>query len=471
MLNIPILHKVEYICRMNLKEYIPYYKRNLNVALPVMLTQAGQVSVHLADNIMVGHLGTAELASVLFANSIFILGMVFGIGFTQGLTPHIGQNFGKGDHEKVTSFFQNSLALNFLTTIILTGVMYVAGLFMSHMGQHPEVVENAYDYYDIILPSMIPFLMFFGIRQFSEGIGITKYAMYITIAGNLMNIFLNWVLIYGHLGCDKMGVAGAALATLISRIFMLAAFCYILYRVSIYKQYVKRFKKKLFDKLVIKDLLKTSVPLSFQNLIEITAFSLSAIMVGWTGKSPLAAHQIAMSMSSFSFMLALGVGAAATIRVSHQYGFGDYVATRKAGFAAIHLSVALMSISGICYILFKDYIPFIYTTDLEVVKIASSLLIISALFQIFDAIQLSCIACLRALSDVKIPLILSVIAYYFVCLPLGYVCGFVFEMGAVGVWIGLLLGLIFVALLFLWRFNKITNYMIKHNTANFYHKL
>ncbi len=446
---------------MNFREYIPFYKRNLKVAVPVMLTQAGQITVQLADNIMVGHLGTAELAGVSFANSIIILGLVFGIGFTQGITPHVGQSYGKGDHKRVGQLLQNSLIMVIAASVLLTMIMFVLSLFMSSMGQTEMVVSLGKEYYFTILFSMLPALIFFGMRQFSEGIGITKYAMFITLFANLLNIFLNWVLIFGHFGIEPMGVKGAAMATTISRFMMLVSFIIIFLKTDIYKRYLKYFTRPVINWQLVKDVLKTSVPLSFQNLVEITAFSLSAIMIGWNGEIALASHQVAMSMSSFSFMLALGVGAAATIRVSHQYGYGDFKSMRKAGFAAIHLSVALMSICGVAYIVFKDYIPQIFTGDPEVRSLAAKLLIISALFQIFDAIQLSCLACLRALSDVKMPLLLSVISYYFICLPLGYVCGTVFGLGAVGVWIGLLLGLVFAALLFLWRFNKISNELIK----------
>ncbi|GAB1373196.1 MATE family efflux transporter [Bacteroidales bacterium] len=449
---------------MFFKEYIPYYKRNLRVAIPVMLTQAGQITVNLADNIMVGHLGTAELAGVSFANSIFILGMVFGIGFTQGLTPHVGQSFGRGDHPRVGLLLENSLTLNFITGLLLTLAMFGMGFLMNNMGQTQDVVIQAKLYYNTLLFSLLPFIVFFGLRQFSEGIGITKYAMYITLFANVVNIVLNWALIYGHLGFSPMGVKGAALATLISRVIMLIAFLALFVKLEPYNRYLKYFSRKFINKEILADVLKTSVPLSFQNLVEITAFSLSAIMVGWSGKVSLAAHQVAMSMSSFSFMLALGVGAASTIRVSHQFGFGDYVAMRKAGFAAVHLSVALMSVSGIAYILLRNYIPIIYTEDILVRELAAKLLIIAALFQIFDAMQLSGLAALRALADVKIPLIMSIISYYFVCLPLGYLCGIVLGYGAIGVWIGLLLGLVFAAVLFLWRFNKISNNIISANS-------
>jgi MATE family multidrug resistance protein len=288
--------------------------------------------------------------------------------------------------------------------------------------------------------------------------------MYITIIANIINIFLNWVLIYGHFGIEAMGVKGSALASLISRYLMLFSFIIIVYKIENYNRYLKYFSKPIVRIKMVLDILKTSIPLSFQNLVEITAFSISAIMVGWTGEISLASHQVAMSMSSFSFMLALGVGAAATIRVSHQYGYGDFKSMRIAGFAAIHLSVALMSICGLAYIIFRAQIPLIFTDDVGVRELASKLLIISALFQIFDAIQLSCLACLRALSDVRIPLLLSVISYYLVCLPLGYFCGIVLKMGAIGVWIGLLLGLIFAASLFLWRFNRLSNQLIKSHS-------
>lgn len=446
---------------MSFNEYLPFYKRNLKVAVPVMLAQAGQVTVNLADNIMVGHLGTAELASVSFANSILVPGIVFGIGFSQGLTPHVGQSFGRKDYKFAGHLLQNAIVLNTGLAIVLTFIMVVIGSFMGNMGQSPEIVLLAKGYYNIQIFSILPFLLFFGARQFSEGIGITKYAMYITLAANLINISLNWVLIYGKLGFPKMGVEGASLATLISRIVMILSFIYIYIKKEEYNRFFQYFTKRLTDLDKMRDILKTSIPLSIQTLVEITAFSFSALMVGWLGKVSLASHQIAMSMSSFSFMLALGVGAAATIRVSHQYGAGDYSAMRKAGIASIHLSVALMSISALLYFILNKQIPLLFTNDPEVIKLASVLLIISAMFQIFDAMQLSGLACLRGVSDVKKPLYISVLSYYFVCLPLGYVLGFVFNLGAVGVWIGLLLGLLFAAVLFIRRFNIISLKIIK----------
>lgn len=441
----------------SLKEYLPFYKRNINLAVPVMITQAGQMIVQMADNIMVGHLGTSQFAGVSFANTIFVIGMAFCICFTQGLIPHAGRNYGSGNHKGVIQYFQNSLLLNLLLGICIMAVMGAILPFMKYMGQDPDILGYTKSYYSIMIFSMLPFILFFTIRNFSEGIGITKYAMYITLSANILNIALNWVLIFGKCGMPQMGVSGAALATLISRIAMLIAFSVLIFSLKEYKHFTSLLDRNFIDKNKLKELLSTSAPIGFQGLIEVTAFSLSGIMVGWFGKISLAAHQIAMTMSTFSFMVAQGIGAATTIRVSHQLGEKDYPATRKAGFAAMHLACAFMGFAGLVYVIFKNQLPYLFSTDPEVISMASTLLIVCAIYQIFDALQLTGLASLRALMDVKVPLIYSSLSYYCICLPFGYIFGQKFGIGPVGIWLGLLLGLMVASILFLYRFNKITN--------------
>ena len=399
---------------MILNSYIPFDKRHFNLALPVIITKAGQLIVTFVDNIMVGHLGTVEFAGVAFSNSIFVIGMVFCVCFTQGLTPYIGQCYGKGENDNLAKYFQNSFIINLILSIKMIIVMYAVMFFMPYMGQDPTILPYSYSYYKILVISILPFILFFSIRNFSEGIGITKYAMYITIFSNLLNIFLNWVLIFGNLGFPKMGVDGAAIATLISRLVMFISFLFLIFKISPYKDYMKLIRKPLIDKNKIKDLLKTSIPISFQGLTEVTAFSLSGIMVGWFGKEAMAANQIALTITTFSFMIAQGIGVAATIRVSHQFGEKRFADAIKACFASMHLSVALMGTAGIIYIFTRHYLPLLFTTDAQVAAIASTLLIISAGFQIFDAIQLAGVASLRALKDVKVPLLYSILSYYFV---------------------------------------------------------
>ena len=441
---------------MNLKSYIPFYKRNLSLAFPVMITQAGQMVVQFADNIMVGQLGTSQFAGVGFANALFAIGMVFCTCFTQGVIPYIGQNFGRGEHKKVAQYFCNGMVLDIIMCTVLMGLMMAAVPLMSHMGQDPQILGHARDYYRIMVYSLVPFVIFFVIRALTEGVGNTKYTMYITIFCNALNIFLNWVLIFGHLGFEAIGVKGAAIATFISRVAMMLIGIAILLRGKLYKRYLPDISLSAINGKQIMQVCRTSFPIAFQGLIEVTTFSLAGIMVGWFGQEAMAAHQASQTIITFSFMVAQGVGVAATIRVSHQFGEKRYADARKAGFAATHISLALMVTAGLTFILFNDVIPKIFTSDPPVLEIASKLLYVAAAFQIFDAVQLSALASLRALADVKWPLVTSLISYYIVGIPFGYIAATALHWGPVGVWLGLLAGLLLAALMFLYRFNKIT---------------
>ena len=445
---------------MTLKDYIPFYKRNLKVAFPVMITQAGQVLVQLADNIMVGHLGAAQLAGVSFANAIIMIGLVFAIGFAQGVTPVVGQHFGRGDGRAVAVALSNSAALNAVMAVILTGIMLTTGAFMDRMGQDPEVLRYAKEYYFIIVAGFIPMIAFFNVRFFSEGIGNTRNEMWITIGTNILNIFLNWVLIYGKLGAPALGVAGAAWSTLISRILGAIAFLIILFRVEGYRKFVRLTPRHAVHLREMLRQLRLSLPVSLQNLLEVTAFSFAAIMVGWMGKYQLAAHQIAQNLSSLSFMIATGIGAAATIRVSHQSGAGRHQDAYHAGIAAVHMAVAIMVGFGLVFISLHRVIPFMYTDDPAVIHIAGRLIVILALYQVFDAVQLASRSSLLGLKDINIPLMFSAISYYVICLPSAYLLGFTFGLGPDGVWIGLLLGLAVAAVLFNLRFRKVCRRLI-----------
>lgn len=441
---------------MNIKQYIPFYKRNLSLALPVMITQAGQMMVQFADSIMVGHLGTTQFAAVGFASAIFYIGFVFCACFTQGLIPYIGQNYGRGDKKSVSQYFCNGIVLNVVMCSIIISIMGGIIPFMDHMGQDPQILGYAKSYYKIMVYSLVPSVLFFMIRNLTEGIGNTKFSMKVTLICNILNIILNWILIFGHFGAPAMGVDGAAWATFISRVMMLVIGVVVVLSGRRYREYFKEVKWKSISREKIKELINTSIPLGFQGLVEMTTFSIAGIMVGWFGQEAMAAHQAANTITTFSFMIAQGVGVAATIRVSHQYGEGRYLDARMAGFAASHISIVLMFFAGITFVAFNDYIPLIFTKDPMVADIAGKLLYVAAAFQIFDATQLSALASLRALADVKWPLVFSIIAYYLVCIPMGYIGGVVLNLEAVGVWCGLLVGLLFAAVLFLLRFNKLT---------------
>ena len=439
----------------SLKKYLPFYKRNLKVALPVMITQAGQVVVQLADNIMVGHVGTAELAGVSFANAIFLIGFITLIGFSQGLTPLVGESFAKGEHKKASHLLRNSLMLNLCTYSAIGLLLMAIGFFMPHMGQDPQVIPFAQPYYFITVASLIPTSLFFTSRFFAEGIGDTKHAMWITVTSNLLNIFLNWVLIFGHFGLPALGVMGAALATLIARIFCAVAFIRVIFHSETFSSYARMALKEKADKQTLISIARLSLPIAFSSMLESTAFSFAAIMVGWMGKVELAAHQIANSLGQLSFMVACGIGAAATIRVSHQFGAGKPVETLMAGKASVHMGIFYMSSCALLFILLRKFLPYIYTSDPEVIAYASRLIVVLSLYQISDAVQLTSMASLRGLKDTKRPMMYAAMSYYGIAIPAAYLLGFVFGVGPEGVWYGLLLGLTVAAVLFYTRFCRI----------------
>ena len=439
----------------SLKTYLPFYKRNLKVALPVMITQAGQVVVQLADNIMVGHVGTAELAGVSFANAIFLIGFITLIGFSQGLTPLVGESFAKGEHKKASHLLRNSLMLNLCTYSAIGLLLMAIGFFMPHMGQDPQVIPFAQPYYFITVASLIPTSFFFTSRFFAEGIGDTRHAMWITVTSNLLNIFLNWVLIFGHFGLPALGVMGAALATLIARIFCAVAFIRVIFHSGTFSSYAQMALKEKVDKQTLISIARLSLPIAFSSMLESTAFSFAAIMVGWMGKVELAAHQIANSLGQLSFMVACGIGAAATIRVSHQFGAGKPVETLMAGKASVHMGIFYMSSCALLFILLRNFLPYIYTSDPEVIAYASRLIVVLSLYQISDAVQLTSMASLRGLKDTKRPMMYAAMSYYGIAIPAAYLLGFVFGVGPEGVWYGLLLGLTVAAVLFYTRFCRI----------------
>jgi len=320
------------------------------------------------------------------------------------------------------------------------------------MNQPPDVVELAIPYFIILIFSGLPITVFFAYRQFGEGIGNTKIAMWITLLGNIVNIFLNYLLIYGKFGFPEMGLIGAGIGTLVARIVMALTFIIVIQRHTLFKPYIKYFSLRNIHKVACFKLIRTSLPISGQLLVEVLAFSCSAIIVGWINEVNLAAHQIALTLASGTFMLALGVASATTIGISHQYGRGQYKATKVTAIAGIHLAIVIMTFNALIFILFRNQIPMIFTTDQEVIRITSQLLIVAGFFQIFDGIQIVGLSALRGVADVKIAMYIALISYLFICLPLAYFLGIPLGMGTLGVWIGIAIGLVVAAIAYRIRF-------------------
>lgn len=427
----------------------------MNLAVPVILSQAGQVSVGLIDYMMVGHVGTVELAGAAFANSISYFGMLFGIGISIGLTPLVGHAYGNSKPEKVGEWYKNGLVVHTMIAFAVVALMTLIAPFMDNMGQPKEVVKMAVPYYLITVASFFPIVLFFSFKQFFEGIGNTKIAMYVTLASNILNIILNYILIFGKLGCPAMGLNGAGWATLISRVIMPFTIFFVVKRNKKYSLYFELASKAKIKLKKLQRILSMGFPIGLQMVIEMMSFSIAAIMMGWISKESLAAHQVALGMASFTYMLSFGLGSATTIRVSHMVGKNKLGKMRKAINGSLHMEVAFMFLMGICFIVFRYQLPLLFTNDQEVIRIAAKLLIVGALFQIFDGLQLILISSLRGLADVKKPMFLAFFSYIIVSIPIAYGAGFILNFKEVGIWTGLLFGLATAAVLFLFRIKRL----------------
>jgi MATE family multidrug resistance protein len=299
--------------------------------------------------------------------------------------------------------------------------------------------------------------MFFTMKQFAEGMADTKHAMVITIVANLINIFFNYLLIFGNFGMPQLGLDGAGYGTLISRISMPLLFIFFFMRKEKFRSFIPLLKTVKASKARVIRLLSVGFPIATQILLEVTAFGLSGIMMGWLGVVPLAAHNIALGLATVSFMIVTGIGSATTIRVSHQYSVKDFAALQMAAKASIHLVLVFMTFAAIMFALFRNLLPMLYTQDSEVIALAAQLLVFVAVFQIFDGLQVTLLSILRGLADVRNAMIYALIAYIIVNLPVSYFFAFELGWGAGGIWLGFVVGLGLAAALFYSRIHKLFN--------------
>ena len=451
------------------RAYYPYYKRNLKLAFPVMLTQFGAALVGLADSIMVGHYGTTDLAAVSFSNALFFTVMVFAMGALMGITPLVGHVHGRMEklikegttdeeiahkHEQITSLLTNGLVFTALMSVLSLAILAPCIGVLDLFGQEPEVTACARPYYILIVLSIVPFLLFSFSKQFLEGLGNTTIAMLITIGCNLLNILLNWVLIFGHWGFEAMGAEGAGWATLIARCLMPVCFFIAMVSKTEWRRYIASMRRFLITRREVENLITIGFPIGLQSFAEAFLFTASFVIIGWISKEALAAHHVANQMADLTFMLAQGIGAATTIRVSHQLGKGDLHAVRMASRASVHLCLLMNTIGAAIMILGRNHIPYIFTDDPNVVPIASTLLVIAGTFQYADGLQCIGAAMLRGIQDVRVPMRIALFAYIGVALPLGIYLTFPAGLGASGMWIAFVIALAIPAVLFHIRFNR-----------------
>lgn len=439
---------------MFLHTYKDQYRRSLKLAAPVMLSQVGVVAVQLFDNAMVGKLGALPLAAASFGGTVFFLVFIFVTGISMALTPLVGEQYAQGKYKEVTSYFQNSILL-FPIVGILAFVVQIAFIpLMFYMGQPLEVVEMAIPYYRYLAWSIIPYMIFASFKQFFEGIGNTTINMVIIVTANLINIFFNWLLIYGNWGFPRMEAAGAGLATLISRICMPVFAILFFILIPKFKSYLKSFRREYFSREYIRSLLSVGFPISSQMFMEGSAFALTSIMMGWIGTVEIAANQIALTISNFAFMIVIGLGAATTIRISHEYGRGDMPELKKVANASYHLTLVWNTFTATMFIIFREHIARIFTDDPEVIRVASYLMIFVAAFQFSDGLQSISVGILRGIQDVKRIMVIAFFSYIVINIPVAYLCAFIFGWGPGGLWVGFIFGLSIAAILLITRFKK-----------------
>ncbi len=445
-----------------------YTNETLKVALPVMVTQVGQVSVNLFDNIIVGKLlGAQALASVSLGNAVFFSIFVLALGFSFAIPPLVSQAHARHKHERINSVFRHGFVINVGIGILLMALLLLALPLLYYMEQPEEIIPDTISFLSIMAVTMIPFMAFQTLREVSEGLSYTIGVTKATIAGNVINIILNYVFIKGMFGFEPMGVKGSALATLIARIFMMVFLYFILLNHSTTKKYIQEFSLQIskFSKSMFHKMIKIGLPTALQMFFEVTAFAGAAFICGLISARDIASHQIALSMASFTFNLCIGFSVASTVMVGRKLGEKNFIAVRNVGINNIKITLIFMAFCGAVFIAGKDILPTFFTKkeDFEVIALASKLMIIAALFQLSDGIQVTALGALRGLQDVKIPSIITFVAYWIITIPLGYFLCVTMKMGAFGMWIALGLGLTISAVLLVMRFLKLSEKRILKN--------
>jgi MATE family multidrug resistance protein len=425
-----------------------------------MLGQLGHVLVGLVDNLMIGQLGPAPLAAVSLGNSMVFIALSLGIGFSFAITPLIAEADGAGDIQKGRSYFHHGAILCTINGILLFIALLIAKPVLYYLDQPPEVVELAIPYLNIVAFSMIPLMIFQAFKQFADGLSQTKYAMYATLIANVVNVVFNYLLIYGIWIFPRLELEGAAIGTLISRFFMLWFVWEILRRKKKFAEYFKWGKKESLNSDVFKRLLNLGFPTALQMLFEVGIFTATVFLAGLLGTNPQAANQIALNLVSMTFMIAVGLGVTATIRVGNQKGLANFKDLRRIAMSTFLLVFLIEAVFALGFILLKDWLPTFYLDNVEVILLAAQLLVIAALFQLSDGLQVVILGALRGLQDVRIPTIICFISYWIIGFPVSWYFGKEENLGSMGIWLGLLAGLSASALMLYIRFHYLSKKLI-----------
>jgi multidrug resistance protein, MATE family len=417
----------------------------LRLAWPLIITQLGHIVTGMVDNIFLGQIGPAEQAAGILSNNIYVLFLVFTIGISYATTPLVTGAAQTNDVLRKASLFKNSLFLNFIVAVICFVALFNLSGFLKYLQQPPEVIDMAVPFFDVIIFSMIPVSFFFTCKQYCEGLSNTRMALAISIIGNLINVILNYVLIYGKFGLPELGYLGPAWASFYARLFMGVAFLWLIFRSPATKEIGPVFNKVKIGLSELKELWKIGFNSAMQFTFEVAAFVVAGFMAGVFGKEQIDAHGIALSLAAFTYMFGSGIASAATIRVGNFAAVNDWRSIKAASFTAMKLVVIIMGGFAILFSLLNQYLPAAFSDKAEIIELAARLLIIAAMFQLFDGLQVTIIGILRGLEDVRIPTLITLVGYWLIAIPLAYVLAFTFRLETIGIWIALLTSLVCVA--------------------------
>lgn len=439
----------------------PHAEDTIYLAWPLVLTQVGHVAVGIVDNIFLGQIGATEQAAGILSNNMYTIVLVFCIGVSYAITPLITTAHSKNDLISKASLFKNALFLNVATATACFLFLFMASGMLRHMRQPADVVELAIPFFNVLIFSTIPISFFFTCKQYCEGLSNTKVALFISIVGNLLNIILNYCLIYGKLGLPETGYMGSAWASFISRIVMGASFMFLIFRSPLTNEIASVYKQVKVNLNQLRRLGSIGFNAGMQFTIEVAAFAGAGFMAGAFGKEQIDAHGIALSLAALTYMFGSGIGSAATIRTGVYKANDDWGSIKVAARTAVKLVLVVMGVCGLFFMAFHNYLPTIFSTHSEIIALASKLLMIAAMFQLFDGLQVTVLGVLRGLEDVKVPTVITLIGYWVIALPLAYVLAFKVGLETIGIWIGLLVSLIVVSGGLLWRLR----YIFRKNSA------
>ncbi|NCN28621.1 MATE family efflux transporter [bacterium] len=428
--------------------------QTLRLAWPIVLGNLTHLLMAFIDSVMVGRLGVLPLAGASLGGAILGFTIITSLGISSAIGPLVARQKGALNYEGCSKVLQHGLCVALIAGSFFSLIILFIAKNLSQLGQPQEVVPLAQDYLYILAPSLIFVMLFSALRVFSEGLGNPKPIAAFLVATLALNVFFNWVLIFGNLGAPAMGLSGAALGTLIARILSLAAVSIYIFKAKFYKRFL--FSWKPLEKSYFVSHLKLGIPGSLQYACEAGAFSGAAILMGLIGPIALAAHQIAINLASMTFMLALGTSVATSIRVGEAHGNNNLPQARLAGFTGIALACFCMTIFAFVFYFARYWLPTLYISDSQVINVAAPLLIVAAFFQFFDGAQGVASGALRGLLDVKIPVIVTFFSYWVFAIPLAYYLGVHTSLASIGVWIGLLAGLGVASLALCLRFHLLT---------------